>query len=302
MRWKYFNKLKITQVDRIRAWSLCPFHKDTETANLSITISGDYEGRYKCWACGVSGGLKNAQLNQIKEQTPVKTQRAKDTTPEIVNWDKYINQCVTYLKYNPLFKLQLANELDITPSLLDRWGIGFNGEAFVIPMMHPYSYKWGYCGAQLRHFNGKKRTVKGSKVGHFMERMFISNCYRLFIRVPKYQEVLCICEGFSDAIAINDLGFYSIGIYNCLAHDKIRHSVANVFWNYPVKRILIIPDNDKVGIKSGQIIKKQLKAYSFISSVTNTFDYKGAKDIREYIKLNGKENTKQEILEQAWEQ
>lgn len=271
-----FNQLEIIQEDAGRLWSLCPFHKDTVRPNFSISLSDKYLGKYKCWACGKEGWLSKKQIDSLSLSNYTVYEVQKKNLS--LRWHKFTMSCKENLQRFPLLKIELATQLNVSTKSIDEWDIGFDGKAYTIPMyredLPEYSSEKGVCGVQRRFSDSTKRSVLGSRLGWGYSYEYLSDDATLFI-----------CEGFSDAINIWDLGFQSIARPNCHYVDGIQYLLEEIGYENKV----IIPDNDEVGI---------IGANKLCEGIINcgVFEFDGAKDIRELIKLKGRAFVKQELM------
>ena len=190
-----FNNLKIVNAETSMLWSLCPFHKDTTRANLSISLHPKYLGRYKCWACGEEGWLtlEQQKVLQLESKNICKKQYAP------INWFKAAESC-----YNHYFDLSgydpLAEDWDIASKVLSilRAGWSFDYEAYTFPFRNENNE---ITGIQLRYPSGKKRCIEGSKLGIFIPQG---------IDWTK-QQIIFITEGVSDLATLLDMGFVGVG-------------------------------------------------------------------------------------------
>jgi len=284
-----FEKLNIKFIDSDNAWSYCPFHNDTIRPNFSISLREKYYGRYKCWACGKDGLLNNTQmaLLNLSDSIRYKNYSQKSAT----KWQEFVYSCYNNLKRRPLLKLELTKQLNISTKSLDRWLVGYDGESFIIPMIREdlsKHYKDGsFCGAQRRFSNGDKRCVKDSCLGLIYPYNWVGDYY------------IFICEGFSDGINVWDLGLQSISRPHCHYTEGIEVLFMDILED--VERVVIIPDNDTVGIKGAEKLRGIIEGIPCNDDVgidyisCDIFSFDGAKDIREYIKLKGKEVVGKEL-------
>ena len=167
---------------------------------------------------------------------------------------------------------------------MDEWGVGFDGRAYTIPMYREdldaqYYSENGICGVQRRFSGGDKRSVLGSRLGY----MYSWNYLR-----GDGASTLFICEGFSDAISVWDLGFQSVARPNCHFTDGFWYFSQEVGY----KSVVIIPDNDGVGLSGAN------KLCGKIEEVTDctVHEFDEAKDIRQLIQIQGKAFVKQELM------
>lgn len=264
--------LKVEYISGNRAWCCCPWHDDVYRPNLSITLTKDYYGRYKCWACGKIGRLSKKQMVSLNLS---EHESYKDCNNYKVRWGSLVNDYVNALNRLPLIKTALINSLGVSDSCFALWNIGYDGQAYTIPMMSSCEE---IDGIQRRFPNSKKCCVTGSKLGMFKSEKWIESNNPIYI-----------CEGFSDTICVEDLGFQAIGRPHCHYIEGIidyLYYIDGCIEGY--ESIIIIPDNDEVG-KSGagklfDKIDKQIRCRNL-----QFFTFEEAKDIREYIKIKGKD-------------
>ncbi len=279
MNKELFNQLEIIQEDAGRLWSYCVFHKDTTRPNFSISLEEKYLGRYKCWACGKEGWLSKKQVASLSlsNYTVYETYTKKLS----LRWLKFTNDCKKNLQRFPLLKIELASQLNVSTKSVDEWGIGFDGRAYTIPMyredLSEFSRERGICGVQRRFSGGDKRSVLGSRLGFMYSWDYLEDACTLFI-----------CEGFSDAINVWDLGFQSVARPNCHFTTGFWYFLTEIGY----ESVVIIPDNDDVGISGAN------KLCDEIGEVTDciVYEFDGAKDIRELIKIKSKSFVKQELM------
>lgn len=283
MNEEQFKRLKIVSVDSQNAWCYCIFHKDTDRPNFTISLNPTYLGRYKCWACNRDGMLTNKQIACL-DLTPYnaydlsKTQSAQMMT----RWTLYIKDCYRNLERYPLLKLGLAKQLQVSQRSLEHFNIGWNGAAYTIPMM-TFSGNYrdgGLCGAIRRFPDGTKKAVYGSNLGWISPQLF---------DFDYDEEVIYLCEGFSDALILHDLGFTALGRPNCHFVKDIDYLLDKFSGVGPL--IVIIPDNDEVGKAGAHKLHDKIPT----NMESRIFEFKGAKDIREYVLKNGRQEVKQEL-------
>lgn len=275
-----FQQLNIVYVEHDKVWSLCPCHKDINRPNLSISLLDRYYGRWKCWACGRNGCLSKEQMGRLNlsSLTGVHKNNSKSL---LTRWKLFTESCCDNLKKFPLLKLGLAKELNINIKKLDEWLVGFDGTSFTIPMFREdlteYNLDKGFCGVQRRFPDGTKRCITGSRLGLMYPYGYIGDYY------------IFICEGFSDAISVWDLGLQSIARPHCRHTDGIEELFDFVLEE--VEEIIIIPDNDTVGREGAE----QLQSILGVDYDCRIHYFSGAKDIRELIRLKGKDYVRQDL-------
>lgn len=286
-----FQKLNIVLVEHDKVWSLCPHHKDTLRPNLSISLLDRYYGRYKCWACGRDGCLTKEQISALNLSGHTVYKNHPKSLGTL--WSQHTQSCRSNLKKYPLLELGLAKELNVSIKSLTEWLIGYDGDAFTIPMFREdlgeYCREGGHCGIQRRFPDGGKRCVTGSRLGWMYPRYLLGDYY------------VFICEGFSDGISVWDLGLQSMARPHCRYTEGIEDLFEESILD-GTEEIVIIPDNDTVGMSGAEQLRDELNGlcsynedgFEMYRSVT-IFSFDGAKDIRELIQLKGKDYVKQEL-------
>lgn len=288
MKHSNFQKLNVIDTEHDKVWCYCPFHKDSIRPNLSISLVDKYYGRYKCWACQKEGYLSKAQMSKLSLSNIV---YKNDKHNLQTLWRQFAESCKKNLRKFPLLKLGLAKQLNISIKSLDEWLIGYDGQAFTIPMfredLNEYCRESGICGIQRRFPDGTKRCVEGSRLGFMYPQNYIGDYY------------IFICEGFSDAISVWDLGLQSMARPCCTYTDGIEDFVSYTYGG--IEHIVIIPDNDDVGIKSAKQLQDMLSGLTYEDDEweeytdVDIFSFDGAKDIRQLIQLKGKEEVRREL-------
>jgi hypothetical protein len=286
-----FKQLKIVSVEYDKAWSYCIYHKDTVRPNLSISLLDRYYGRYKCWACSAEGNLTKEQMSKLNLSNTVYKNNIHNLH---TLWHQHTESCHKNLQRFPLLKLGLAKELNISIRSLDDWLIGYDGNSFTIPMIREdlpeYYRESGFCGIQRRFSDGSKRCITGSHLG----LMYPYN------RMGDYY--IFICEGFSDAISLWDLGLQSIARPHCRYTEGIGDYCTDGIL-IGVEKIIIIPDNDTVGIEGAKQLQDELRGLYFDNDEWGDgiidvilFPFDGAKDIRQLIQLKGKKCVRKYLM------
>lgn len=287
MKNKDFQQLSIILTEYDKVWAYCIYHKDINRPNLSISLLDKYYGKWRCWACGKGGRLTKKQMGELNlsESTVYKNDKSINT-----RWQMFNKSCYDNLQRFPLLKLGLAKQLNISTKSLDDWLVGFDGVSFTVPMfredLSEYHREGGLCGIQRRFSDGTKRCITGSHLGLMYPQDLISGYY------------VFICEGFSDAVSVWDLGFQSIARPHCRYTDGIEEFLGI---EGATEHIIIIPDNDTVGIAGANKLLHTLDNiyYGYDDDAfpceCSIFSFDGAKDIRQLIQLKGEDYVKGEL-------
>ena len=267
--------LKIEYVSGGSAWCFCPWHKDINTPNLSITLKGKWAGYWKCWACGRVGNIAPEDtVEGLKLDNEVRS------SPPRTRWDNLMYYYKRMLNKYPLAKIEFANTLDVSMSVLDNTQVGFTGDSWTIPM-----WKAGYVSGIQKQYRGrKKQSIHGSHIGMFL------NDYVEY----EYEDCVFICEGYSDTAAVLDLGYTAMGIPCCGYNiNEVECLIDYYICDKEDDRYLcIIPDNNKESELYSMKLCEQLEDANYEVSM---FDVSPAKDIRELIQLKGKDEVRKQL-------
>lgn len=182
----------------------------------------------------------------------------------------------------------LARKVGVSVQTIDRFNIGydFSTDRYLIPMYDTT----GICGIQETWFDGKERKKKCqrySKHGWFLPEIYFLK-KPLFYKPTLGEENLFICEGWSDAAVVTELGLWAFGKFNALAAELPPF----VSFVNDIKNIYIISDTDPVGIKGSRKLQK------LIPNSEVLIPY-GFKDIRCMYLAEGAEKTKEWVKEQT---
>lgn len=164
----------------------------------------------------------------------------------------------------------LSVDLGISVKTLRDFGIGYNN-VFTFPMKDEQGR---VIGVQYRNEEGKKWCVENSKLG-------------LFYGTISLDKSVIICEGNTDAAVATDLGMFGIGrpsaqVGNSLVLDFLKLN--------RVKDVTIVADNDQsgIGLKSATKLSELFEQKGINRRI---YIPEGVKDLREYYKTNGREET-----------
>lgn len=136
---------------------------------------------------------------------------APDTAPPARNWRGFAAEAMQSLAWGKCEAL--AEELGVTPLTLGKLWVGWSHEhkAFTFPMQNADA---DFVGVRLRYPDGRKLSVRGGKEGIFS--LTWTGC----------AGPLVVCEGASDAAAVHDWGFASLGRPSCRGAVDIIVDVA----------------------------------------------------------------------------
>lgn len=184
-------------------------------------------------------------------------------------------------------ELKWWNSFGITPKLLNKYRVYsiktvfLNGNIFAQSSQHCPIY--GY-------YMGKKENVEQWRIYMPMKKefRFIGNVSTKTIQgyqqIPKSGKVLVITKSMKDCMTFASLGIPAIAPNSetQFINNKILSELRQRF-----KHIILIFDNDLVGVKFTNKIRKQHAWLKYTILPRNT----GAKDISDYYKMYGREKT-----------
>jgi phage/plasmid primase-like uncharacterized protein len=226
-------------------------------------------------AAGEAGWVHNL----TEETKPKQTQ--KRSYP--VNWDG-VNKIYqeNYRKSSTLFGSHsslLADEWNIKPEILTRFGIGWDDEAYTFPIINEHKK---IVGIHKRFIGGSKRMAKGSKTGIFVPTGITG----------ERNMTVHVCEGISDTAVALELGFNAIGRLNCNSGTMIlRRALRRVF-------VVIVADNDEVGVEGAGKLQQAIRK-NVLKSVTIKPLY--GKDLREFRKIKCNDECVKKHYTVEWE-
>ena len=264
--------LKIARENEHEIWVYCPFHGPETEASMIINKAGEYAGKYRCFGCGEHGKAKDLGLDIKAKRVPKKRQK-KD-------WYSIWNI------YHAIGKLRdvnqnndLALEWYVSKKTLYNYGYGYNPEekCHIIPMVNE-----NLCiiGIQKRYDNGRKISIKGSRLGLFMHKDWAV--------LPK--DTMYITEGASDCICCADLGFTTIGRPSATSCEDMVVNLCSIYVSKSSK-IIIVADNDAPGMSGASNLQSHLYRAGFKRVYFRI--PRPHKDLRKMIEVEGKERVKQ---------
>ncbi len=211
------------------------------------------------WNCGWLHG------SQVRKPGP--RILAVELQPDFEVLEKLARSCQTNLHERSEIRGALAMRLGVTVEALDALGVGLWEEnVSTWPMSDD---KKRIIGFQRRYEpNGRKRAVRGSRIG-------------LFIPNVEEQRLVLLPEGGSDTATAVTLGFFAIGRPCCSGGVALL-----VRWLRPRahRDLVILADADLPGIQGAASLATTIVAYA--RSVRVVVGPGGFKDLREAV-LNG---------------
>jgi len=200
-------------------------------------------------------------LHSVEEEIKVpKKNTIKRPAP--INW-RFLASYYWNLM-TPELKKKLSESLGLGEHIVDVFMVGWDGEAYTIPMRNGIGE---IIGIQRRFPSGKKLVIKGSQCGIFIPRRWWRESY------------LLVCEGMSDAAALVEMYFPAIGRYNCSSGSVY---IYEFLCRHPeIQRVIIISDADGPGYEGALRLCKYLSGVRKCAIMLP----EGGKDVREWKKF-----------------
>jgi len=177
---------------------------------------------------------------------------------------------------------EYANQLGVTPTSLERLGCvraNQHRHAFAFPMMNATGE---VVGIRLRHDDGNKSTVKGSRAGLFVP---------IGLGEDKY---LLIAEGPTDTAALLSIGFDVVGRPSCLGQESMVRQLLTNF--NPVPEVIVCADGDGVGVDGARKLAVGLLA---IAPSVRIIKPPKHKDVREWVGGGASKDTLECFIDRA---
>ena len=211
------------------------------------------EGAIK--SCGEAGWLHRVKGNGVPREAVSPFRRMIPIQTARPNFSQMMQE--QRMRVDPWKLHTLAKELGVQVQVLHNYGVGDDGGAWTFPM---FDADGKTIGIHRRLPNGRKLSVKGSRLGLFMP-----------LQVPD-KDPLVITEGLSDALAAANLWCAAIGRPSCSAG---------------LEMIKVIAENRDVVIVGDQDIAGRRGAYDLANSLMDiaarlrvVFPPDGVKDLR----------------------
>lgn len=259
------------------------FHKNEDRDPSLVIYDGDRG--YYCFACGVNGSHEWL-LKQYGIQSELPRRKRVEYKKE---YKQYDFQDI-YTKLKPLTsearKVLQAKGLD--PDALEemgwRWhsGVVKNwGDGIFIP----YKVKGRVVGARLRLLSGPIRfmSLPGGESFAFM--------------TDGMRDESFVCEGETDTLTLNQLGYKAVGIPGATNTQSIRKLIFEA--QKHGTRLTVVPDNDKAGRDFYERVKRLGDEYNVD---VRMLQVPVSKDVNEWYNLVGKEKVIQYLKENRYEQ
>ena len=262
-----------------RCMIICPFHESkSNSADLDLTLVGEYAGKFYCYGCGESGQISDSQLERIlnlKATEYVKEIKDLNSLTLDYQMEAHTNRVLPPWKgisTNTASKLQMG------------WDKGcrvhgkYRAPSYTFPMRDKV-----VTGIHHRYQNGNK-GMEGN-LGLFIPLMVFD---------PK--KTLYITEGVSDLSVILELGLQGIARPNSrscagMVEDWITNNMGED------ALVTIVSDNDYSGIEGANNLLDYLRSELDIVCVLLTIPHHN--DLRQMYEATDKETVKEFI--NCWE-
>jgi 5S rRNA maturation endonuclease (ribonuclease M5) len=187
-----------------------------------------------------------------------------------INWTGLARLYFRKAYQNPAM-IDIAEELAIpSQNLRASWRLGWNGEAYTIPAYNGYEEMNGimrrWPKGEVDPITGKSKAwVPRSKNGLFIPKL------------KSWQGNLFICEGWSDAAALVQMGFRAIARANCqTGKEEIKTLIQR---KRELEQVCVVGDNDKVGETGAMSLARSLSNIIQVQKLDVPEKYK---DMREW--------------------
>jgi len=264
---------KLFKIYKKRAMFFCPFHKSQKgSADLDVTIEGDYAGKYYCYGCGKSGSVPIEDVEKLRKMRG----KIKETKP-VEDWNK-LNQKFIKDRFTSGVFPPLKVSIPVHAQL--EWGFDKEVGAHTFPERDVDDTIIGI----LRVWPNNKGVVNGSRRGLTIPRIKFDSSKTLYIT-----------EGRSDLAVILECGLQGIARPNASTGDElITEWVWKNFYQPGFQRIVIVADNDNVGQEGAGKLSQAIYDSNALSSEIKT---PPTNDLYDYYLEVGKERCREWLLE-----
>src|SRR5262245_21023422 len=265
MEWKRVTKKEPCSVCGHDSW--CVY---TSGAALCMRVESP---RPKVFRDGTIGWLHGKEQTQSH---PVAIHPTKKEVEQKVEWDKLINVWDQQTEHERLHGF--ARLLDVSYGALVSLSCCWcrSSQAWAFPMKDGNER---VVGVRHRTVDGDKFAIRGSHQG-------------LFVPLIKPERLLLVTEGPTDTAAALDLGYYAIGRPSCSGGSA---QIKLLAMRQGVRKVIIVADNDEVGVKGAQSLVEVLPIACAIVVLP-------CKDLRQFKRLGGtKEMLNSRIDQSVWQ-
>ena len=203
-----------------------------------------------------------------RNANPVVRTHTKWSEPVIEPTINWASACKRFAKAFTRDRLaDLSSDIGISEMAMSIVGVGWcePQAAYTMPMR---GVTGKVIGVRLRRLDGSKLAIRGSKSGVFCSSELASK--------PKCGLPIMVCEGPTDAMAMMDLGFWSLGRPSCRGGTNITKRLCR---GHPV---VIVSDRDTPGREGAAAIAGVLDE---VCPSVKVIEPTEGKDAREWLKL-----------------
>ncbi|TKJ32882.1 MAG: hypothetical protein CEE38_21925 [Planctomycetes bacterium B3_Pla] len=267
-----YSGLQVQRGDSRYWWFLCPFHDD-HNPSMSVNKSGQWFGHFRCWTCGKNGspqkfaklmGAEPTKIRLPKSQKHIKP--SGDKARPKPDFAKLLGKYER--NFLPCKHEELEEILGITISINSSIGFGLGWcqeqRVYTAPT---YNTNWNVTGILRRFSDGKKKFVRGSVKGLFLDKH----------RYDPNAQVL-LPEGLSDCLAGASLGFQVIGRPDARSCANL---LCEFLMKYGLKKPIVVCDNDSPGRAGAEHLADKLADKGLSVKVIELPER--YKDFREYV-------------------
>lgn len=253
---------KIGKVYQTRAMCFCPYHvSEKGTADLDVTLEGQWAGYWHCWGCQKSGKITREELEELRK---MRGQSSKKIVQK--DWPQ-LNQ--VYKADRRRVGVKAPLDFSHLTFMLLEWGWDQENICHTFPMKNENNE---IVGIHRRWPDGNKGMI--GKLGLFIPTLNW-----------KHDKPLYITEGVSDLAVILECGLQGIGRPNA---SSCKDEIEDWMYIQDMRSFTkIIADNDETGIKGAKILANWLDYDDVYFKVPNPY-----KDLREIYETIGKQETK----------
>ena len=172
--------------------------------------------------------------------------------------------------------IKLALKIGVSVGALNSLGCVWTDQfrAWAFPMRDGNG---NYTGIRLRSDTGFKWSVKNSRQGLFIPKVYNPS------------EYLIVCEGPTDTAAALTIGLFAVGRPHC--SGGIEDLRVFCRWN-KIRRVVVVADKDDAGLRGAEMLSRHLPIDSTILILP-------AKDMRDFVNQGGTEMMIQSLIKGA---
>ena len=228
------RSVKVHKVYAKRAMCFCPKHVSSKgTADLDVTLIGQYSGYFRCWSCGYHGKVTEATIDKL-----LRLRGEVKASIKILDWGQYHQDCVRRRYTSGVFP-----PVKVSVPTLTQVGWGWDGQAHTFPER---SARGKIIGMLRRFPDRNKGVTSGSERGLSIPTLDFDPSKRLYIT-----------EGVSDLCVILECGCQGIARPNSNScNEMVSEWLDTRQW---IGGVAIVADNDDGGSKGATALQLSLE-------------------------------------------